>query len=287
MCYYRYAYDPSTTGVGEGDKLVGSQMAAAETEFKTVFEDVKKRPLDKRKRDKNTDPADIDGYLGPWAKYKDEETISRPNDEDAAYLEEYLAKKQKKGKTEEEVPLEEKSVLHIKDSEDYQGRSFTHIPQDLGVNLKSTEPPHKCFIPKRQIHSWSGHTKGVSVIRWFPTSAHLILSGSMDSKVKLWEVYRGRRCVRTYTGHKQAIRDVNFNNSGDRFLTASYDRYIKLWDTETGDVIGRFSNKKMAFCAKFNPCDDKQHLIVAGTSSNKIICWDVRYSGYNAMVLAI
>eukprot|EP00092_Neocalanus_flemingeri_P017140 GFUD01018537.1.p1 GENE.GFUD01018537.1~~GFUD01018537.1.p1 ORF type:complete len:577 (-),score=167.48 GFUD01018537.1:105-1835(-) len=273
---YGYAYDPSTTGEGEGDKLVGSEMAAAETEFKTVFEDMKKRPLDKRKRDKNTDPADIEGYLGPWAKYKDEETVSRPNDEDAAYLEEYLAKKQKKGKTEEEVPLEEKSVLHIKDAEDYQGRSFTHIPQDLGVNLKSTEPPHKCFIPKRQIHSWSGHKKGVSVIRWFPTSAHLIMSGSMDSTVKLWEVYKGRRCVRTYSGHKQAIRDVNFNNSGERFLTASYDRYIKMWDTETGDVIGRFSNKKMAFCAKFNPCEDKQHLIVAGTSSNKIICWDVR-----------
>ena len=40
-----------------------------------------------------------------------------------------------KGKAEEEVPLEEKSVLHIKDFEDYQGRSYTHIPQNLGVNL--------------------------------------------------------------------------------------------------------------------------------------------------------
>jgi hypothetical protein len=41
--------------------------------------------------------------------------VSRPTDEDAAYLEEYLAKKQKKGKHEEEVPIEEKSQLHIKD----------------------------------------------------------------------------------------------------------------------------------------------------------------------------
>ena len=41
--------------------------------------------------------------------------MSRPTDEDAAYLEEYLAKKQKKGKHEEEVPIEEKSQLHIKD----------------------------------------------------------------------------------------------------------------------------------------------------------------------------
>ena len=32
----------------------------------------------------------------------------------------------------------------------------------------------------------------------------------------------------------------------------------------------------MAFCCKFNPDDDKQNLIVAGTSSNKIVCWDTR-----------
>jgi len=274
---YGFAYDPSTTEQGEGDKLVGSEMAAADVEFKTVFEDLKKRPLDKRKREKNTDASDIDGYLGPWAKYADEELISRPGDEDAAYLEEYLAKKQKQSKRgEEEVPLEEKSQLHIKDAEDYQGRSYTHVPQDLGVNLKADAIPHKCFIPKRQIHTWSGHKKGVSVIRWFPTSAHLIMSGSMDATVKLYEVYGKRRLLRTFTGHKQAIRDVNFNNSGDRFLSASYDRYIKMWDTETGAVLGRFSNKKMAFCAKFNPNDALQHLIVAGTSSNKIVCWDVR-----------
>jgi len=276
---YGFAYDPSTTGEGEGDKMIGSEIQAAEAEFKTVFEDNRKRPLDRRKKERNTDAGDIEGFLGPWAKYKDEETVSRPTDEDAAYLEEYLAKKQKKGKIEEEVPMEEKSTLHIKDTTDYQGRGFLHIPQDLGVNLKAGEPPAKCFIPKRQVHTWSGHTKGVSVIRWFPTSAHLILSGSMDNKVKLWEVYKGRRCVRTYVGHKQAIRDVNFNNEGDKFLSASYDRFIKMWDTETGDVVGRFSNKKMAFCAKFNPCDDKQHLIVAGTSSNKIVCWDVRSGG--------
>ena len=49
-----------------------------------------------------------------------------------------------------------------------------------------------------------------------------------------------------------------------------------MWDTETGQVCGRFSNKKMAFCAKFNHNDALQHLIVAGTSSNKIVCWDTR-----------
>lgn len=42
---------------------------------------------------------------------------------------------------------------------DYQGRSYLHVPQDVGVNLRSTMPPEKCYLPKKQIHVWSGHTK--------------------------------------------------------------------------------------------------------------------------------
>merc|ERR1711874_738798 len=67
---YGFAYDPSVGDGDQGDKLVGSEQGAEDAEFKTVFEDNKKRPLDKRKREKNNDPSDIEGYLGPWSKFK-------------------------------------------------------------------------------------------------------------------------------------------------------------------------------------------------------------------------
>nr|CAD7585801.1 unnamed protein product [Timema genevievae] len=276
---FGYALDPTVDAVPETSAItpfIGATETAKETDGKTVFESTKERLLDKRKRNKNDDPGNIGGFLGPWGGYVDEQRIMKPSEEEAVELEEILAKRQKRGKQAEDKPLEEKTVLHIKDAVDYQGRSFLHAPQDVGVNFKSDSPPERCFLPKAQIHTWQGHTKGISAIRWFPKTAHLLLSCSMDCRVKLWEVYNERRCVRTYYGHRQAVRDISFNNLGTQFLSAAYDRYIKLWDTETGECISRFTSRKIPYCAKFHPDEEKQHLFVAGTSDKKIICWDVR-----------
>lgn len=73
----------------------------------------------------------------------------------------------------------------VKDIVDYQGRTFLHAPHDVGVNLKSSSPPDRCFLPKSHIHTWQGHTKGIAAIKWFPRTAHLLLSASMDCRVKV------------------------------------------------------------------------------------------------------
>ena len=39
------------------------------------------------------------------------------------------------------------------------------------------------------------------------------------------------------SGHSKAVRDISFNNPGTQFLSAGYDRYVKLWDTETGMAV--------------------------------------------------
>lgn len=73
--------DPTVDGgAKEGKAVVGALDTSNDTEGKTVFESSAKRPLDKRKRKKNDDPTDIEGFLGPWGGYKDEQRVMKPNE---------------------------------------------------------------------------------------------------------------------------------------------------------------------------------------------------------------
>lgn len=75
---YGYAVDPSVGGISASPTVVSASVPLEEVSEKTVFESKPKRKGDKRKRDKNDNPDDIEGFKGPWANYADEEKVSKP-----------------------------------------------------------------------------------------------------------------------------------------------------------------------------------------------------------------
>lgn len=133
---------------------------------------------------------------------------------------------------------------------------------------------HACYIPKKCLHTYSGHTKGVQSIQFFPKYGHLLLSGSMDGKVKIWDVATNRKVQRTYTGHSGAVRQVAFSNEGDTFLSASFDKHVKMWDTETGQCKGTFTNGRIPYCVAYYPVDN--NIFLAGCADKKVVQYDAR-----------
>lgn len=289
---YGYAADPSASA---GYNYVGDLDALQKNDAISVYNipqhEQKKRKIEKKETEKEEEgdggeegkvvdkvelqnPAS-DTWLmknrqSPWAGKKDG-LQAELTEEQKKYAEEYAKKKgeeRERGGEKAEV-LPDKSTFHGKEEKDYQGRSWIAPPKDAKASNDH------CYIPKRLVHTWSGHTKGVSAIRFFPKHGHLILSAGMDTKVKIWDVFNSGKCMRTYMGHSKAVRDIWFCNDGSKFLTAGYDKNIKYWDTETGQVISTFSTGKIPYVVRLNPDDDKQNILLAGMSDKKIVQWDM------------
>jgi len=168
-----------------------------------------------------------------------------------------------------EVAGEAKTTFHGKEERDYQGRPWTSVPTTIR-GYDGTE----CFIPKKCSKKFVGHSKGVQAIELFPKTGHLLLSGSMDGTCKIWDVTRDRNVLRTYSGHHEAVRAVNMSNDGASFLSSGFDRYVRLWDLETGQAKATFSNRKMYYQVKFYPNDN--NVFLCASSDNRIYQWDIR-----------
>lgn len=195
-----YAQDPSLSA--NGNTYVGNQESVALHGGKDV---VQLRPTRqetdaiKRKRTSKGDPSVIDGenaYVGPWAKYNAlPATLSESEgDEEEEGEEEYAAPASnpiidKAGKEYLNVNTggvgAETTDFHGAQQYDYQGRTYMHVPQDLDVDLKKELGSWTNYIPKKLVHTWKGHTKPITALRFFPGAGHLLLSSSSDAKVKV------------------------------------------------------------------------------------------------------
>lgn len=179
--------------------MLGSMEKASANGFQTLdsirTSKAEKKEL-KRKRKSKGDLDVVDGegsYVGPWARWEGDEPKERllleagagDEEEEEEEEEEELAVVKRKGKPNRGVPGQESSIFHGKSMTDYQGRTYMSPPLAEAPHLSSEPGTQECFIPKVCTHTWTGHTQGVSVIRLFPNTSHLLLSGSMDTKIKV------------------------------------------------------------------------------------------------------
>eukprot|EP00906_Rhabdomonas_costata_P022039 RCo031903 len=121
----------------------------------------------------------------------------------------------------------------------------------------------------------------------FCLCGHLCLSGLAVREL--------RRRVRphVFTGHTSPVFSCAFSPSGQRIVSASRDRTVKLWDTASGrEVLTLHKHKDCVTCCHFSPADGRY--VLTGSDDHVAILWDsvtgsdvVTFQGHTGWVLAV
>ena len=159
--------------------------------------------------------------------------------------------------------------------------------------------------PKLEIVPQIGHSGSVLLVAFSPDGA-LVLSGSHDDTLKLWDAATGAllrtfeskgttsiafspdgtrilssgfetvklwdaitgSLLRTFDGHSGWVLSVTFSPDGTRVLSGGYDT-LKLWDATTGTTLRAF--ERATSPVAFSPDGAR---VVSGSDDNTLKLWD-------------
>ncbi|KAG7212871.1 hypothetical protein KM043_002223 [Ampulex compressa] len=82
------------------------------------------------------------------------------------------------------------------------------------------------------IGNLEGHKDGVSCLCKHPGRLSVLLSGSFDGELRVWNLPQ-RKCERSFLAHDGILRGIAFDTDANHFITIGDDKTIKMWKGET------------------------------------------------------
>jgi centriolar protein POC1 len=70
----------------------------------------------------------------------------------------------------------------------------------------------------------------------FSADTRLIVSGSEDKQVKLWDITT-KTLIKAFTDHSLPVNSVKFHPDGTCIAAGSLDKTIKIWDVRSERLI--------------------------------------------------
>ncbi|PZV01343.1 MAG: hypothetical protein DCF32_16390 [Leptolyngbya sp.] len=107
----------------------------------------------------------------------------------------------------------------------------------------------------------------------FTPDSQLVAAGMSYGVIRLWSATTGEP-VRTFQGHRLAVRAIAISPDGTTLASASADQTLKLWNLQTGQLLRTTSMNAadgMVHTLRFSP--DGQRLATA-TDQNTLQLWD-------------
>lgn len=116
-----------------------------------------------------------------------------------------------------------------------------------------------------------GHMSTSSCIDVHPYNS-IIVSGSYDTNVKLWDLKRGREYI-TFKGHSKPVTCVKFSPDGKWVASGSNDSTVKIWDLTAGKMMHSFdTHRGPVSSVDFHP---EEFLLASGSHDRTVKLWDL------------
>ncbi|HXW52864.1 MAG TPA: BTB/POZ domain-containing protein [Myxococcota bacterium] len=145
-----------------------------------------------------------------------------------------------------------------------------HLQAQIFAFLNTDGVSGKLFKPI-ELFTLKGHKGCIWEVNFSPDGS-LIVTGSWDKTVKIWQAKDGA-LVHSLPGHTDIIYSASFSKDGKSVITGSGDKTVKIWSVENGGVTRTIGATHKIISASFG--DDDQFIIAAfGDKTAKI--WNTR-----------
>ena len=99
----------------------------------------------------------------------------------------------------------------------------------------------------------------------------LIVSGSEDKTIKIWN--KDGKLIKTFTGHTEGVRAIVLSPDETKIVSGSRDKTLKIWDINGTEVTTLKSHLAPVYGVAIRP-DGQQ--IISASADNTIKIWDMR-----------
>ncbi|XP_063954333.1 peroxisomal targeting signal 2 receptor-like [Lytechinus pictus] len=119
--------------------------------------------------------------------------------------------------------------------------------------------------------------EGLFDLTWSESNERLVMTGSGDGSIQLWDINIPAEPVKVFKEHSREVYSVNWNQTRDQnfVLSASWDKTIKLWDTNRDHSLQTFvGHRHNVYSAVWSPLVPG---CFASSSGDGSLCvWDIR-----------